>query len=417
MNTDKKQLPNGKTPAPSIPDGGQMSISPPANVKNKYQTLSSGIDSLNLAIDVHWEKDSFFEYLASLKQQAQEQEEELPGVLKAEDNIGEWKFAIKPHGSDGYEWLLTGKAFALRIGNWKIPKTRPSIMVEIRSEALWHLGATDCVNGLTSLLRGAGASNIQIKPSRVDLCVDLLFPADEWNIDLIFYRVTRAHKSQVYLQNDRFTGFMIGGGKFAARAYDKAFEIEKKSKKTWMYSIWGIDTVPDDQKIIRFEFQTRREALKELGINTFDDLFSFQDNLWAYCSQKWLKFMDNPGKHQVTQRNVLPWWSVVQNGFNGIQDAHPLIRGIAFRKDRNQLFAQSQGLLSSLVALHLEEVGNTDKEIDFNDLLMANFESSFNEGRNETFKEKVLKKFYKYQRLQTKTKQIKQERSEHGFPF
>jgi len=119
----------------------------------------------------------------------------------------------------------------------------------------------------------------------------------------------------------------------------------------------------------------------------------------------------------VTQRKPLPWWISVQNGFNGVQDAHPLIRGIAFRKDRDQLFAQSQGLLSSLVALHLEEIGQTNKEIDFNDLLMANFESSYGNSKKETFKEKVLKKYHKYQRLEAKSEQIKRERSEHGFPF
>ena len=226
MKTNKKQETNCKTPAPDVPHGGQVSISPPANVNTPYQVLTSGIDTLDLAINVHWENDSFFDYLNTLKAQAQELDEEVPGIMKAENNLGDWKFGVKPHGSNGYEWLLNGKEFSLRIGNWKTPKTRPSVMAEISAEALWRIGVKECVAGLVSLLRGSGASKEQLKPSRVDLCVDLLFPEEEWNFNLIFNRVTRARKAQIYLENEIFTGFMIGRRKLAARAYDKAYEID-----------------------------------------------------------------------------------------------------------------------------------------------------------------------------------------------
>lgn len=396
--------------------GGQVTISPPANVNSPYKVLSSGIDTLVLAINVLWETDTLFSYLADLKSKAQGQDTEVEGILEAK-NIGELKFSVKPHGSDGYEWLLTNKAFSLRIGNWRKPKSRPSIMAEIRSEALWRLGVKECVYGLITLIENYGGRIRSTNPSRVDLCIDMIFPCKNWKMDIISYRVTRAQKSQVYLQNDRFTGFMIGSGKIVARAYDKPFEIERNSKKTWMYSIWDMPTIPDDQRVIRFEFQIRREALKELGIDSFNDLINHQHNLWSYCTHNWLKFMDNRGKHHVTQRNILDWWTNVQNGYTGAQDAYPLVRGTAFRKDREQLFKQSQGLLTSLVALHLEETCQDGKEIDFNDLLLANYESAFNDCENESFQQKVEKKYHKYQRLALKQRQTHNERKTHGFPF
>ena len=131
-----------------------------------------------------------------------------------------------------------------------------------------------------------------------------------------------------------------------------------------------------------------------MGIVLFTHLMEFQGNLWSYCTDRWLKFMDNPGKHTVTQREVLPWWCVVQAGFKGAQGAHPLIRGAAFRKDRQRIFQQAQGLLSSLAALHFEDVGKPDFEpVEFNDLLMASFESVYRgrTGEPQTFKERVLK--------------------------
>ena len=257
----------------------------------------------------------------------------------------------------GYEWLLSNNLLTLKIGNWLRPISRPSILVEIRSETLWRLGVKETISALKSILEHYGASDIQIKPSRVDLCIDILINHESWNMNLIKLKVTRAHKSALYFDQDVLTGISIGKGKLSARLYDKPLEIKQQSKKLWMYDIWGINEVSEEAKIIRIEFQIRRECLKDLNIETIDCLFKFKNNLWAYCSKKWLKFRTNPGKHH-TQRKTLPFWDLVQSGFSGEQQAHPLIRAKSLRTNKKQIWNQLYGLLTSYAAIDAEEHGH-----------------------------------------------------------
>jgi hypothetical protein len=58
-----------------------------------------------------------------------------------------------------------------------------------------------------------------------------------------------------------------------ARLYDKVIEIETKSKKTWMYGIWKMEGPPKNGRVIRVEFQLRREVLRQLAIDTVWQLF------------------------------------------------------------------------------------------------------------------------------------------------
>jgi hypothetical protein len=171
---------------------------------------------------------------------------------------------------------------------------------------------------------------------------------------LIEYAVTRARDDSNYRRNKKLTGIVIGKGKIKARIYDKYSEIINKSNKIWMFDVWKIDQPPQDNKIIRVEFQLRREALKELLINQIDELFQFEANIWARLTTQWLKFQDRPGTHH-TQRETLEWWKKVQCGYNGSQDANPALRIKAVRNDQRRLALQMFGLMSSLQASELEK--------------------------------------------------------------
>ena len=254
----------------------------------------------------------------------------------------DYKFLVKPHGTNGYEWLLVGKEYSLKIGNWLNPIQRPSIMAEVRSEVLWRMELIDAIDNIVALIENQNSVVDDVKPSRVDICVDFLIPENIWSIDLIKYRTTRAGYASPHFFNDKLTGISIGKGAVSARLYDKPLEIKQKSKKYWMYDVWGIKEVPDGMRIIRVEFQLRRGALKELNINTTVDLVNNTENLWAYCTQKWLKFQDNPGKHH-TQRKTFDWWKVVQNAFSSDFKGHPLIRQKALNQDSERLFNSALG--------------------------------------------------------------------------
>ena len=404
----------------ALAKGGQMTISPPAKVKTSdvsILALASGIDSLYLTIDVEWADEELFSYLSDLKNQAACSDTPLFGSLKTAGNDQEWPFQIKPFGSNGYEWLLIGKELTFKIGNWLKPKSRPSVTVDIGSETLWHLGPEQAVQKTIDLLLAANGTRLDLKASRVDLCTDLLLPEYLWEMDLINYVVTRAHDIKPYLKHGKLTGIGIGNGNISARLYDKALEIETKSKKFWMFDIWGLTEIPEGHKAIRVEFQLRRECIKNLGLNRPDEVFSFSPNIWVYCSLHWLKFQDRPGTHH-TQRITLPWWQEVQNGFQGAQDAHPLIRAKALRQDKKQIMQQAYGLLSSLTAIQKEELHeDLQSSANLDDCLMALFESTdLLDTENRDFSEKVRLKRAKYSRTKQKAEEAAIKRRSLGFP-
>ena len=398
--------------------GGQMTISPPAKVKltetDVFRVLGSGIDSLVLAIDVEWQNEIFFEYLDQKKalaiQHDQDQAIQFP-------NSGIFA-SIKPYGRKGHQWIMSNNDFELSVGNWQKPKHRPSIMATFSAEALWRIGPQSCVDLLKEILYLAGAEGFTIKPSRVDLCLDMVFPTNYWNVNLLPHKVTRSQYAALYFDNIKLTGLSIGKGTIGARVYDKELEIRRKSKKYWMFDIWEIDeNIPEEVKIIRIEGQFRREALKELSLDVVDDLFNHIEKLWTYFTQNWLKFESNPGAHH-TMRKTLPWWEVVQNGFLGVQKSTPLIRCKAIQPRKKQLFDQSYGTLTSLFACSQEEqnvpIGNS---VTLNDL-QEQLKTSSKEYDKSDFELEIdlMKKRAKRDRMKDKMHKTHLQRKLLGHP-
>lgn len=328
-----------------------MTISHPAKVKN---ILASGIDSLVISINILWNDASLFSNLEDLKEIAKQKGYDYPGTLKRFHSGDVWPFSIKPHGTKGFSWILSGSDFSYKIANSREPNARPNAMVEIRSEALWRLGPNEVINIALGIIAANGGVVAEAKLSRVDLCADFLMPEKSWSQRLMNFAVTRASDFSPYYRRMKLTGIRIGKGVISARLYDKPLEIEQQSNKRWMFDIWGIDEVPKGKKIIRIEFQLRREALKELGLKRVEDLLPKIDQAWAYCTKSWLKFQDRPGLHH-TQRSTFKWYEEIQDGFQGVQGAEPLIREKAVRMNKIKLIQQANGLILALHAIAQEE--------------------------------------------------------------
>ncbi len=395
-----------------------MTISPPANVKHvpieDSKVLCSGIDTLYLAINVKWINDQLFQYLEQYKNIAIDEEREATVELKAKNDS--CLFNIQPYGTQGYQWFLLGHDYALKIGNWMKPKSRPSILAEIRSEALWSEGPRKAVRRLLHLLKGSRAEIESVKPSRVDLCLDMIFPEELWKMELIDYRVTRANYAAPHFFNSTLTGISIGKGNLSARLYDKVLEINQKSKKTWMHEIWGMNLPPDGFKIIRVEFQIRREAIKELGLDTAADLLHYSSNLWAYCTEKWLKFQNNPGKHP-NQRKTFDWWKIVQKGYSNEQKACPLVRIQACCADIERLCGQIYGSSTSMLAVKLDSEGQDIETVNSEYLVEAFKDGLTNKAITDAKLNKdVMKKRARYDRRKAKVRAAYRMRKELGLP-
>jgi hypothetical protein len=293
------------------------------------------------------------------------------------------------------------------------PISRPSALIEIRAETLWLEGVAEAVDRVLALLNAAGGIANETKISRVDLCVDLLVPAEFWRVELIPHRVTKAFEYTAHGRAEALTGIQIGRGDLQCRLYDKELEINLKSKKSWMHSVWGLEEIPDDQRAIRIEFQVRREVLKQLGLNSVWDFLNHPRNLWAYCTTKWLEFRTPPGVHH-TMQETMPFWTTVQEGFLGGQAGHPLIRAKAVEVKKRQLAQQLMGQLTSLIAIDTDKLvpqvtlqGELDRVTESADLLgMTDAELS----------ERVRLKLGKYAKGRAKFEQAQRERRAKGLP-
>lgn len=383
--------------------------------KYNKRILSSGVDTLVLSLDVVWEEPLIFTYLDELKEKAKEYSSEYQGELKHPFSPHPWPFSIKPHGTKGgYAWLLSGSDFSFKIGNWKEPGPRPSVMIEIRSETLWHLGTEEAVKLALGIIEANRGYIVETKLSRVDLCVDVLMQEKRWNAELMDYAVTRATDHAPYYRHKRLTGIRIGKGGISARLYDKPLEIAQQSKKTWMFDIWGIPEVPEGEKVIRIEFQMRREVLKELGLNKPRDLIEKSVNAWAYCTKDWLKFQDRPGFHH-TQRSTFEWWEEIQDGFDGVQDAEPLVREKALNVDIKKIVQQVNGGVMSLYVLNQEIRGlKQDTPVIFDECLEAYLKEQNNYSfESSEIEKKLARKRSKYHREKISSEDRAQKIARH----
>jgi len=342
--------------------------SPPANVNlsgglapgESGRVLASGIDSLTLAVELQWADDQAFRRLAELKEEAKKQVEDEPITVAVGEGTAAARFVVKPHGSNGYEWLLVGKEMAIKLGSWLEAKQRPSAMVDLRAELLWTHGPDAAVERVRQVLGAMGAKVERMKPSRLDLCVDVLLPGATWTAQLDQHFVTRARGTDTHRKNGDLSGFSIGKGAASARIYDKAREIREKSHKDWMFDVWKLPAVPEGHRVVRVEFQLRRDMLREGKLQTWEDVRERLPRAWAYCCRRWLRLVVNPKVHH-TQQEPLPWWLLVEEGFAGAQQAEPLIREKAINTDRRRLAAQSIGTLSSIAALDLIDEQRTEE--------------------------------------------------------
>jgi hypothetical protein len=405
----------------SFRHGGRTTISPPSNVNNTPFTpprvLASGLDTLVLAIDVIWHDDQFFRHLALMKEMAQLDPYDGTVLCNSPDDRYDYIMQIFPNGTSGYEWMLKNREFTLKIGNWSSPISRPSIMATIHSETLWRLGAKEAVFFLSKLIDQQKGQITNIKVSRVDLCCDVMLSNSIWNKEILNSIVTRSTHMAPFFYNLKLSGVQIGKGQIVARLYDKPLEINQKSKKFWMYDIWKIDQIGEDQQIIRVEFQIRREALKNLGVNTSDHLFLLGKNIWAYCAQDWLKFQDRPGKHP-NQRSTYDWWKIVQDGYDSSLEAYPLIRQKAIKGEIDRAFASVVGYLGSIAALDIEKSGTDAEELTS---LKEAFElvesyASKNHIDDMEFTKRVFAKQAKMHRSKEAMKQAHKDRVAHNFP-
>ncbi len=390
------------------------------------RVLAWGVDTLDVTINVDWsgphenggDVPRLFDVLADAKLRAKgehpdqadgrdegkrvkKSEHGEPVELNGPPGWGPLFGNVAAWGVGGYEWLIRCRGLVLKLGKWITPGQRPSMMAEIGAEALWQYGPRPLLLYLRLLIQAQGGRVEWMKVSRADVCVDVLVRDDVLGLDLAGHLVTRARSVTIDgAVRGRVHAVSVGkGGQVMGRIYDKPKEIaDKGGGKAWMYDVWGIEAgdpsrvvrytrsgkavrerldhhVPAGHRVLRVEFQLRREALREGQIDSADDLLDRLPSLWKYLAGEaepgddapdkvrgWLRVVDDPSVKRDRQ-TVVGWWRVVQDGWPRLETMPTMTRDAKPNAERRQLVQQIVGCMTSLIALEAGSEGASPAEV------------------------------------------------------
>ncbi|MFG0317369.1 MAG: hypothetical protein ACF8XB_08860 [Planctomycetota bacterium JB042] len=170
----------------------------------------------------------------------------------------------------------------------------PNLMIAVSAEALWRLEPERMLSFCIEFAdRLAGTGGVILKPSRVDLAVDVQgvdFPpasAPAW--------ISRSRWKATYQVGDLVTGSQFGKGSLVVRIYEKTYELIQ-SRKDWMRAIWAHHGADPSRPVWRVEVQARRELLRRHGIDRLrrpEDLLGRLDALWSEALTRSLRLHDS----------------------------------------------------------------------------------------------------------------------------
>jgi len=296
------------------------------------------------------------------------QEARKKGGLLARMSSGR-NFIFRPNGKgENYRFHLQFEAYNLFIGKSSAPGSSPNVYLSIDAKTLWFNGIETALSWVAEDLQEIGKGKIQfVKVSRVDLCADFWIPGGVSYDFLLSHKVTRNDKGNIYLDKDNLETFYLANKKSPVqlRIYNKGLEANQQGgKKLWFLDLWKRGSTED---VWRIEFQLRRPALKQFGINSINDLEEKKAVVWHYLTTKWFS-LRLPDNDKAERRTFHPFWSAVQECFqqNAISDNDDIKR--FYKSDKTAppewYFSHIDGCLSSLASI----LGITNREDAINEL-------------------------------------------------
>ncbi|WP_416825508.1 replication initiation factor [Ectobacillus polymachus] len=313
--------------------------------------IVKGIDTIEFGLDVSNYFSSFSEYLeifSSLKQKAHEE------GIERELEINNISFKVHRIGIKFYAFRLSCNDFFICFMDKEVKNT-PPIKIRFLASYLWSMGFQGAVERFYEWFKHFNLNIESSRISRVDICVD----SDEYYFceDDINKIVTRARGKSKHFVNDefyngrKFSGLTIGrGDPILARIYNKTLEI-KTSQKTWFHQVWKENSWNDSEEVWRTEFQIRRKALKEFGVNSIEDFLRIEPGIWRYLTTKWL-ILKNPSSDKNQSRwDICEKWQLIQDA-NIHQTTSPAVREKVRLGNTPQLLDQVTGLLITIGALN-----------------------------------------------------------------
>jgi hypothetical protein len=278
----------------------------------EFQFLLSGIDSLDLGLYVIWGSDwkRRLQSFDKKKQQSRKQ----GGLLIHLPSGRICNF--RPNGKgENYRFHLQFEAYNLFIGIAARPGSSPNVYLSIAAKTLWLNGIETALSWVAEDLKAIGGGSIQfVQVSRVDLCCDFWIPGGLSYDFLLSHKVTHNRKGNLFLDENDVETYYVGNKKspIQLRIYNKGAEVQQKGGlKLWFLELWQRES---PENIWRTEFEIKRPALREFGINSLDDLKEKQAGLWLYLTSQWFS-LRLPDNEKAERKTIHPFWRAVQECF------------------------------------------------------------------------------------------------------
>ena len=279
-------------------------ISPAA----EFRYLICGIDSLDLGLFVQWD-ENWPESVINL-QEKKDAAQGNNGIL--DKTCADREFLHLPSGkAPNYRFHLKFAEYELYLAISEVFGQSPNAYLSIHAESIWKDGIHKILELIALDLLNFGGNIIKVKVSRVDLCADFKVSPGLTLPFLQQHKVTKSSEVRSIIKSEVLETCYFASPKSPVqlRIYDKGKEVLSMGTKLWFAEHWGTD---DFDNIVRVEYQLRRTFLRQVGIDSLDDLFQKCGGIWFYLTEEWFS-LRMPDKVQQNRREIHPWWQEVQN--------------------------------------------------------------------------------------------------------
>lgn len=293
-----------------------------------------------------------------------EQQESIRQSKRKDDlviTLGNSDFLLKPNGTrSGYPFVLQNGDFNIQLGEFN----KPNFYVQFYSQALWRESAYLLHERFLKWAASVGMAPYKPESlSRIDYCFDYNLPEIDFDEDSFKSTSVKDSKHRGNRKDQTFT--FGGGGDIMLRVYDKVAEIKQKSDKVWFYTLWG-----QDENVWRIEWQVRKEVLKDMDINTFDDLKKQIGDLLRYLATEHTSLRIPTNDSNSSRWPLHPLWFDLLEQISrlphlGVSRIHGQNSVLEERMMRMAIAVQ--GYLKKVAAVHCVQTGKT--MIDVNEAL------------------------------------------------
>jgi hypothetical protein len=308
-----------------------------------------------------------------------------------------YDFMVLRTGSGRYRFILSNDDLDICLAvDTRSGRYFPELKVRFKSQLLWRNGYKAAIENVDKWIR-MWANVVEVKISRVDITTDFNVELPELTHHLkeVVMRPrkkTEFGRYETYIDGYNTTGYRFGQHDLMCRIYDKTKEILRSDKK-WFEELWkknGWETV---ESVTRVEFQCGRKLIKEMRINTINDLYLLLPDLWKYLTNDWLTIRVIENDSHRTRWSLTKFWQTVQNSELLFGQSCGVSRMKQLRAKSVNLENNARGYALNMIALACVSIKDTNMELG-----IEYFESRFRSWIvNPNFEEEIKKRMLKYE--------------------